>query len=159
MEFLNWHFKDEGPSHEEVQYYWTERHIARQKVATPVTTRSSGASYLNRVELQNGCLSLGHANTFIPSTLGGGCGDPATGNIDAEKVKANINLAIEAYISRVDVEIHKYICILALKLQKSMPFDLTCLSFLRAQRRLELKASNPSTAIQAKLVFSHYGVS
>lgn len=34
-----------------------------------VTARSGGASYLNRVELQNGCLSLGHANIFIPSTL------------------------------------------------------------------------------------------
>ena len=64
---------DEGPSHEEVQYWWTERHILKQKVATIVTTRSSGCSYLNRVELQNGCLSLGHAHTFIPSTLGGSC--------------------------------------------------------------------------------------
>ena len=40
---------DEGPSHEEVQFCWTERHIAQSKVATIVTTRSSGASYLNRV--------------------------------------------------------------------------------------------------------------
>ena len=44
---------DEGPSHEEVQYWWTERHILKQKVATIVTTRSIGCSYLNRVELQN----------------------------------------------------------------------------------------------------------
>lgn len=62
---------DEGPSHEVVQYYWTEWHINHNKVATLVTTRCSGSSYLNRVELQNGCLSLGHANTFIPSTLAG----------------------------------------------------------------------------------------
>ncbi len=48
---------DEGPSHEEVRFYWAERHVARNKVATIVTTRSSGSSYLNRVELQNGCLS------------------------------------------------------------------------------------------------------
>ena len=62
---------DEGPAHEVVQYWWTEWHIAHAKVATLVTSRSSGSSYLNRVELQNGCLSLGHSNTFIPSTLEG----------------------------------------------------------------------------------------
>ena len=57
---------DEGPSHEEVQFWWSARHLSRGRVVTLVTTRSSGSSYLNRVELQNGCLSLGHANTFIP---------------------------------------------------------------------------------------------
>ena len=62
---------DEGPSHSEVQFWWTQRHILKRRMATLVTTRSSGSSYLNRVELQNGCLSLGHANTFIPSTLAG----------------------------------------------------------------------------------------
>ena len=93
---------DEGPSHEEVQFYWTEGHIEKRKVATLITARNSGASYLNRVELQNGCLALGHSNTFIPSTLGGSCTDSITGNVDAEKLKSNMNLAIEAYISRVD---------------------------------------------------------
>ena len=62
---------DEGPWHEEVQFWWTVRHMFQNKVATLVTTRSSGSSYLNRVELQNGCLALGHSNTFIPSTLAG----------------------------------------------------------------------------------------
>lgn len=38
---------DEGPSHEEVQFYWTEWHITKGKVATLVTARNSGASYLN----------------------------------------------------------------------------------------------------------------
>lgn len=33
---------DEGPSHEEVQFYWTERHLLKNKVATLVTTRNSG---------------------------------------------------------------------------------------------------------------------
>ena len=46
---------DECPAHEVVQYWWTEWHIAHAKVATIVTSRSSGSSYLNRVELQNGC--------------------------------------------------------------------------------------------------------
>ena len=77
---------DEGPSHEEVQYWWTKRHLMREKVVTIVTTRSSGSSYLNRVELQNGCLSRGHANTFIPSTLAGSCVDPETGVIDTSKL-------------------------------------------------------------------------
>ena len=63
---------DEGFSHELVQYWWTEWYFRMEKVATLVTSRSSGSSNLNRVELQNGCLSLDHSNTFIPSTLGGG---------------------------------------------------------------------------------------
>ena len=93
---------DEGPSHDEVQYYWTQRHLLKNKLATLVTTRSSGSSFLNRVELQNGCLSLGHSNTFIPSTLAGSCVDTDTGAINKQKLKDNMNLAIDAYISRVD---------------------------------------------------------
>ena len=93
---------DEGPSHLEVHYWWTEWHVHNKKIATLVTTRSSGSSYLNRVELQNGCLSRGHANTFIPSTLGGSCIDPESGLIDEQKLKYNLDLAIEAYINRVD---------------------------------------------------------
>ena len=93
---------DEGPSHEAVQYWWTEWHINQSKLATLVATRSSGSSYLNRVELQNGCLSLGHSNTFIPSTLGGSCTDPNTGRLNKDKLVENLELAISAYISRVD---------------------------------------------------------
>lgn len=55
---------DESPSHEEVRFYWTERHLLKNKKATIVTTRCSGSSYLNRVELQNGCLSKGHSKHF-----------------------------------------------------------------------------------------------
>ena len=62
---------DEGPSHLEVQYWWTRRHLECKTTATLVTSRNSGASFRNRVELQNGCLALGHANLFIPSTLNG----------------------------------------------------------------------------------------
>ena len=45
-----------------------------------------------------------HANTFIPSTLGGSCLNPDTGCIDQQKLKENnyLDLAITAYISRVD---------------------------------------------------------
>ena len=64
---------DEEPVHEVVQYWWTKRHLMKGTKAIMVTTRSSGSSYKNRVELQNGCLALGHANLFIPSTLNGSC--------------------------------------------------------------------------------------
>ena len=93
---------DEGPSHEEVQFYWTAHHLSKGKIVTLVTSRSSGSSYLNRVELQNGCLSLGHANTFIPSTLKGSCVNLETGAVDNAKLKENLDVAIDAYISRVD---------------------------------------------------------
>ena len=36
---------DEGPSHEEVQYWWTARHLSKGYYATVVTARSSGQSY------------------------------------------------------------------------------------------------------------------
>ncbi len=93
---------DEGPNHEEVQFWWTARHIAKSRQVTLVTTRSSGSLYLNRVELQNGCLSLGHASTFIPSTLAGSCIDPLTGTVDAGKLRHNLDLAVDVYISRVN---------------------------------------------------------
>ena len=60
---------DEGPSHEEIQFLWTARHLEKDSIATLVTTRSSGSSYLNWVELQNGCLSLAHSNIFFHQRL------------------------------------------------------------------------------------------
>ena len=76
--------------------------MACQKIAKLVTTCISSSSYLNRVELQNRCLSLGHANTFIPSTLAGSCIDRNTGQVNEAKLRENVCLAISAYISRVD---------------------------------------------------------
>ena len=92
---------DEGPGHHEVQLLWTERHVTRQTKVTLVSTRCSGDSYLNRVEFQNGCLSKGHSNTFIPSTL---CGSPYNneGDFDGQKHKANMSAAVDQYIERVD---------------------------------------------------------
>lgn len=78
------------------------RHLKLGKTATLVTTRSSSSSHMNHVELQNGCLSLGHASTFIPSTLTGTCVDPETGKINEDKLSNNMELAIDAYISRVN---------------------------------------------------------
>ena len=91
---------DENPSHDEVQFWWTLRHLKKKSIATLVTTRSSGSSYLNRVELQNGCLMRGHANLFIPSTLGG---DPMeTSTVTKEILQKNLELATEVYINYVN---------------------------------------------------------
>ena len=51
---------DEGPSHLEVQFLWTERHLSKPIRVTLVTTRSGEDSYLSRVVLQNGCPSRRH---------------------------------------------------------------------------------------------------
>lgn len=77
---------DEEPSHEEVQFYWTQRHILRNKLATLVNTRCSGSSYFNLVELQNDSLLRAHNGTFIPSTLAGSCIDVKIGAIDEDKL-------------------------------------------------------------------------
>ena len=91
---------DEGPSHVEVQLRWAERHMKRPTKVTLVTTRSSGDSFLNRVELQNGCLSRGHSNLFIPSTL---CGEPydEDGQFDDSRHRENMEAALQQYIARV----------------------------------------------------------
>ena len=91
---------DEGPIHPEIQFWWTLRHIQRPTAVTLVTARSSGTSYLNRVELPNGCMALAHANLFIPSNLNGSCFDPETGKVDQERLKRNMDQATEIYISR-----------------------------------------------------------
>jgi len=91
---------DEGPGHEEIQFYWSERHLAKNKACTIVTTRHSGGSYLNKVELLNGCISVAHSNVFIPSTLNGPC-YAADGLIDEQKVKLNQDTASDVYIDRV----------------------------------------------------------
>lgn len=90
---------DEGPSHLEVQYYWTKRHLEQGSTATLVTTRSSGSSYLNRVELQNGCLALTHSNLFIPSTLKGSC-RKSNGEFCEKKLMENLDAATDVYIER-----------------------------------------------------------
>lgn len=92
---------DEGPSHAEVQFMWTERHINHGKICTLVTSRFAGGSYLNKVELQNGCLALGHSNLFIPSTINGSNFD-SNGKVDMAKLKANLQAAVDVYISVVN---------------------------------------------------------
>ena len=92
---------DEGPAHVEVQYWWTVRHIEEASELTMVTSRNSGASYRNRVELQNGCQASAHANLFIPSTLNGSCLD-GSGGINKDILEKNLDSAMDVYISRVD---------------------------------------------------------
>ena len=88
---------DKGPSHFEVQFMWTEWHFKMGKVCTVVTSRFSGGSYLNRVELLNGCLSVGHSNVFIPSTILGS--NRSNDGIDNEKLLANLDAAADVYIN------------------------------------------------------------
>jgi len=91
---------DENPSGLEAQFLWTERHIQKSKKCTIVTTRHSGGSYLNRVELQNGCLALAHSQLFIPSTLNGS--NYNSSGLDPVKLKENLATAMSVYINRVD---------------------------------------------------------
>ena len=93
---------DEGPAHVEVRFWWTVRHLERPTYATLVIARSSDSSFLNRVELQNGCLSLAHAYLFIPSNINGTCFDPNTGKLDEQRLRTNLGLAMDIYISRVN---------------------------------------------------------
>lgn len=86
---------DKGPSHD---VWWTVRHLKHKKL---VSSHSSGFSYLNRVELQNGCLSPGHTNLFIPSTLCCSTYSPETGPLDAE-VRKNLEAAMDVYIDHVN---------------------------------------------------------
>ena len=86
--------------HEEVQNWWTRRQLETKSLATLVSTRNSGRSFRNRVKLQNGCLALGHASTFIPSTFNGSC--IQNGKVSEEILKKGMDLEIDVCISRVD---------------------------------------------------------
>ena len=74
---------------------WTERHLTKGTDCVLVTTRHSGGSYLNKVELLNGCLARAHSHLFIPSTIGSACNNE-------EQIRKNLNLAIDYYIQRVN---------------------------------------------------------
>lgn len=91
---------DENPAGLEAQFLWTERHVVSGKSCTIVTTRHSGGSYLNRVELQNGCLAVAHGHVFIPSTLNGN--NYNAKGLDPIKLRDNLNAATDVYINRVD---------------------------------------------------------
>ena len=77
-----------------------KEHLVKQTKAMMVSMQSSGSSYKNRVALQNGCLSLGYANPFIPSTLNGSC--IISGKVNDAMLCKNLDSAIDVYLSRVD---------------------------------------------------------
>ena len=90
---------DEGPTHDEVQIWWMSRYLMLgRKSCYTYDYWQQYFSYRNHIELQNGCLSLGHPST---STLEGSC-DSDTGKIDEEKLSNNMELAIDASINRVN---------------------------------------------------------
>lgn len=78
---------------------WTEWHFKMGKVCTVVTSRFSGGSYLNRVELLNGCVAVGHLNLFIRSTII--VSNRSTDGFDNEKLQANLDAAANVYINAV----------------------------------------------------------
>jgi len=69
---------------------------------TLISSHSSGSNYLNRVELQNRCLALGHTNLFIPSTFVGSVFNPDTGEIDDSFLHKNMELAMSVYINCIN---------------------------------------------------------
>lgn len=71
-------------------------------VCHPFDYSQQWCQLFNRVELQNGCLSLAHSNLFIPSNLNGSCFDPETGQLDHQRLQANMDLATDIYIRRCD---------------------------------------------------------
>lgn len=91
---------DEAPCYDEVQFWWTRRHMEKPTVVQLVTSRQSGGSNLNRVELQNGCEAKARAGLFIPSTLNGSNLNDH-GKIDNHRLCQNLSDAIDVYISRV----------------------------------------------------------
>ena len=126
-----------------------QRHLNKGKVATLITTRSSGSSYSNQVELQNGCLSRGHSGTFIPSTMAGWCMDTDTGTVNTSKLKENMDLAIEAYIHRVngcpcgETIIHLFRGADSTEQQETCDKLLVLIKGSNAKKRL-LQAENPT---------------
>ena len=83
-----------------IAFLRAEKHLRESHYFTSITTRHSGGSYLNPVELMNGCLALAHSNMFIPSTLGGPV--YAENGMNQDQLKINLNLAADVYISRVN---------------------------------------------------------
>lgn len=66
------------------------------------SSHSSGLSYLNKVDLQSGCLALGHASLFIPYTLGGPLFNPDIGEVNKDRLRNNMELATSVYIDHVN---------------------------------------------------------
>ena len=68
-------------------------------IVTLLLLQTTSYDFLNRVEVQNGCLALEHANLFIPSTLRGSNNDPETGTIHRERFVSNVEYATKQAVS------------------------------------------------------------
>ena len=73
---------DEAPCYDEVQFWWTKRHFDKPTIVKLVTSRQSGGSNLNHVELQNECQVKARCGVFI-------------------RLCQNLSDSIDVYISRV----------------------------------------------------------
>lgn len=137
---------DEGPGHLEVQFLWTERHLEKRKICTVISSRHSGGSYLNEVELMNGCIAKAHANLYIPSTLSGNNFD--INGVNATKLSENLDIATDVYIDRVNgaaccgttLQLHK-----GGKNEDATERRESLLVFLKgkAEEKIKLKESKP----------------
>ena len=84
-----------GPSHNEVQYWWSQSHLLRVNVVTLVTTRSSCSIELNcKMAVQ-----LMHI-VIHRSALHGSPISTEAGKIDTDILHKNLSTAIYFYIQR-----------------------------------------------------------
>ena len=65
-----------------------------------VTSRHSGGSFSNEVELMNGSIAKAHASLYIPSTLSGNNYD--SNGLNSEKLRENVDIATDVSIDRVN---------------------------------------------------------
>lgn len=72
----------------EVQFQSADRHLQQGTLCTVVSASHCGGSYLNEVELQNGCLAIDHSKLIIRS-----CSFPST--IQSSKMDADGKLSEE----------------------------------------------------------------
>ena len=94
--------KAPGIPHEKIAtQHPAEWHLIEGREFTLVTTRNSGTSCFNLVELQNGVDGRADANLFIPSTW---CGSAETepGRISQERLQENMEAALQVYLDRVN---------------------------------------------------------
>lgn len=84
----------------EIQFMWIERYMVFSKICIIVIICYSGGSYLNRVELQNGCLVLVYSYFFISLTFNGNNYNEK--GLDLVKLRGNLDVVVDVYINRVD---------------------------------------------------------
>ena len=153
---------DEGPSHKEVAFLWTEKHLNEEHHLTCVTTRHSRGSYINEVELMNGCLAVAHSNLYIPSTLGGPVNDAS--GFNEVQLRKNLDLATDVYISRVqgapcgEANIHSVKGASGVEAIKLLDRRTMLITFLsgKAEEKKELQQKHPDDYAYFQKVWNVY---